>query len=70
MYDGDMAGDDDDESDLRCLLLRTGSDVVVTKVDDDDVGMDVDVDVNENNDVVDDMSDAVAVEVMAFVMAA
>lgn len=22
IYDGDMAGDDDDESDLRCLLLR------------------------------------------------
>lgn len=53
MYDGDMAGDDDDESDLRCLLLRTDSDVVTNA--------DVDVD--------DDMSDAVVAEMMAFVMA-
>lgn len=66
MYDGDMAGDDDDESDLRCLLLRTGSDVVTKVDDDDDVGMAVD----DNSEVLDDMSDAVVVVVMAFVMAA
>lgn len=71
MYDGDMAGDDDDESDLRCLLLRTGSEVVTKVDDDDDVGMAVNVDDDNNDDdVVDDMSDAVAVVVMAFVMAA
>lgn len=64
MYDGDMAGDDDDESDLRCLLLRTASDVAVDVAD-----MDVHVDDDDNNDVVDDMSDAVVVAVMVVVMA-
>lgn len=52
MYDGDMAGDDDDESlfDLRCLLLRTVNDDVTN----DDA-------VNSNDVVVDDMSDVVVV---------